>query len=127
AVGVGGEGKVGNEEDGMSPGGPGASDDLRAIALKRHAVAAIGRQTMESMSNGADTTARRGTPQLGQRKPRTTVLGSRIFAIDADVGDAQVVILARLPRINLVEFGGRIIGRSGPLVALVGLIGRSSG
>ena len=50
-----------------------------------------------------------------------------MLAIDADVRDTQIMILGGVTRIDRVELGGRIVGRAGSLVALVGLEGCGRG
>src|SRR5262245_15067726 len=50
-----------------------------------------------------------------------------MLAVDSDVGDAQIVILVGVARINRVELGRGVVGRAWSLIALVGLIGRGGG
>src|SRR5262249_14502386 len=99
------DGAVGNKDGRINPVGLAASDHLGTIDLERDAMATVGGKTMKMRGNSANPAACRRVPQLGQRKPGPGVFGGRMFAIDTDMGNAQVMILGRLPRVDLVELG----------------------
>jgi hypothetical protein len=118
---------VGGEDGGIDAVVPAAGHDLRAVDLERDAMAAVGRQAVKARRDRADATALGGAVQLGQREPGAGVPGRGVLAVDADVRDAQVVVLGRIAGIDGVELRRRVIGSAGALVALVGLIGSGRG
>ena len=76
----------------------------------------------------APTRPCRGGAQQGrQREPRAAVFGGGVGAVVADMRDSQVVRLRRVAGVDLVELRPAVVGRAGPLVALVGPIGCGGG
>ena len=115
---------IGDQDRGVGAVCLAARDDLGAVDLDRRALAAVGRRAVETRRQRADPARRGGAPQRRQREPGAGVLGRRVLAIDRHVRDAQVVIVARVARVDAEEFRARVVRRAGTLIALVRLVRR---
>src|SRR5262245_65103087 len=98
-------GTVGQQQGGINAILLTARDQLRAIDLEGDAMAAVGWQAMKPASQPADAAGAGGGAQGGQGKVAAGVLRRRMLAVDTDVGDAQIVILVGVARIDRAELG----------------------
>ena len=90
-------------------------------------MAAIGRRTEEARRDLADPPRGGGLQELRQRKPGAAVGSRGVLAVVADMRDPQIVLLGGVAVIDLVELGAAVVGRSGALIALGGIILRGCG
>ena len=107
-----------HDHGGINLVGLAAREDLGRVGVDGDAVAAVGRRAEEARRHLADPPRGLGFQKLRQRKPGAAVGSCRVLAIVADMRDAQIMLLRRVPFINLVEFCAAIIRRARALVLL---------
>ena len=121
------DGAVGDQQRGVCIVFATAGDDLGRVDLDRPALAAVGRRAVKARCQRADASHGRRPAQRGEREVAADVVGPRVPAVDRDMGDAQVVVLRGVARVDGVELGAGVVRRAGALVAAVGSIRRGGG
>jgi hypothetical protein len=58
---------------------------------------------VDTRGDGADAPGGGGAAQGGEREVGAGILGRRVVAVYGDVRDAQVVVLRRIQRIDVIE------------------------
>ena len=114
---------VGHQDRGVHLVGHASGQQFRAIHAHGVALASVGRHAMEARRQRPDAPRLRRAPQRGQRKPGIAVV-THLLAVDADMGNPQVMVVRHVTRIDLEELGRRVIGRTRTLRPLVRLVGR---
>ena len=115
---------IGDENGRLDAVGAAARQEFGAVLVEGRAVAAICRRAVEARRDLADPACRRTTPQLWERKPSVAVLCPGVRAVDAKMGNPQIMVARAVPRIDRVELGRGVVGRSGTLFTLARLVGR---
>ena len=118
---------IGDENSDVGTVGAAACQEFGAVLSECRAVAAVRRRTVKARGDFTDPARRSAAPQLRERKPGIAVLGGGVGAVDGEMGDPQIVVDAAFPGIDIVEFGGGVVGRSGALIAFAGLVAGRGG
>ena len=109
---------VGHQDSRINPVFFAPPKQLRAIHLDGVTLTSIGRRTMKTPCQFANFSFGFGLSKQRQRKPGAAVGHGGVFAINRDMRDAKIVILARVAGVDLIELGSSVVRRARTLISL---------